>query len=201
MKKQDPQDLARREVDNQLPQIREDLAALKAFEINSLEDQEFAVDLIRELKVKHDGLEAVRTSITKPMNEALNAVNALFRPARQLLEEGEKILKQKISVYVAAREKENRLALQAAAEAQTVEEASAAISEVEVGGKVRGMSTSYKWRAEVFRPEMVPNEFLSPDMNKIEASMKASVEVSGEPMPIPGVRFHKEPVISVRRSA
>jgi len=89
----------------------------------------------------------------------------------------------------------------AEAEARATLEAVEALAEVVATEPARGVSVRYVWRAEVFRPEMVPFEFLSPDIEKIKASMEQHIAESGEPMSIPGVRFHKEPIVSSRRVA
>lgn len=197
-KTEDPQALAKREVEEQLPQARADLEELKAFMITNEDDQAFAVGVVREIKQKHKQLEDRRKEITVPLRTALDSVNDLFRPMREALEEGEKVLKLKIAGYLEARERENQKALLEAKAADTVEAAAEALTQIETATPVKGTSMHYKWEAEVFRPELVPTEFLSPDLDKIEAAMDASVKVSGEPMPIPGVRFHKKPVVAVR---
>lgn len=198
-KVEDPQALAKREVEEQLPQAQADLEELRAFVVVNEDDQAFAVGVIREIKQKHKQLEDRRKEITVPLRKALDSINDLFRPMREALEEGEKILKLKVASYLEARERENQKALLEAAEAETVEEAAEALTQIETATPVKGTSMRHKWEAEVFRPELVPTEFLSPDLDKIEASMRASVEISGEPMPIPGVRFHKKPIVTVRQ--
>lgn len=197
---EDPHTLARREVDEQLPQARADLESMREFQILDEVDQNTAVECIQTIKVNLERLEERRRVITVPLNKALKEVNNLFRPVREALEEGEKILKLKLAGYQEARERENAQALLAAASATTVEDAAEALTELETVTTAKGSSVRYRWEAEVFHPELVPTEFLSPDLGKIEASMNASVKASGEPMPIPGVRFKKKPIVTIRRA-
>lgn len=57
---------------------------------------------LQTLKALQHEVEAQRVAITRPLNEALRAVNALFRAPKQFLEEAEGVLKSAMLAYTAA---------------------------------------------------------------------------------------------------
>lgn len=186
--------LARQAVQTEQQDVDAALVALVNFEVLTEDDQNFAAEMLRDVKAKFNLLEEKRTSITKPMNAALRAVNALFKPPQEALEKCEKILKQKIAGYLQAKEDANRELLLAAAEAETLEEASLALATVEVVQAPTGVSVRQVWKFEIINEGLVPVEYWSVDASKIKAAMGA-----GEPEPIPGVRFFQEPIVTSRR--
>lgn len=168
------------------------LETLRGFEIPNDEDQEFAAKLLREVKEQWKSIEARRKKITTPLNEALKQTNALFKPVLAALEEGEGILKDKIAAYLEGKERANALAVQAASEAETSEEAVEALATVSPVAPPTGVSVRYVWRFEVTDPDLVPREYCSPDAKKIGVVDPTATQV-------PGVRFYQEPVVSSRR--
>lgn len=62
-------------------------------------DYEGAGKSLIAIKGMQKQLEEKRTAITKPLNDALKAVNDLFRPAKTWLEEAEKIHKDQMVAY------------------------------------------------------------------------------------------------------
>ncbi|MEI7443296.1 MAG: hypothetical protein WCK28_00260, partial [Burkholderiales bacterium] len=94
---------------------------IRGFQIASAEDYGLAADELRAIKARATKLEEQRTGITKPINDALRAINALFKGPASLLEEAERALKSKMLAWdqeqarIAA---EQRRAAEAAAEAE-----------------------------------------------------------------------------------
>lgn len=192
------QALAKAHTDPALKQITQELAELDGWEIESDEDQALATDLVKDVKRRHKALEKARKEITGPMNQALRAVNKLFRVPRERLEEAEKILKTKIASYVEFCEEANRLVVEDAANAETVEEAAAALAKVEDVSAPEGTSIRYRYVCTVTDPEKVPAHLCSPDLKKIQAWAKGRTDAEGVPLPIPGVRIEKDRIVSVR---
>lgn len=190
--------LARREVESQT-ELHDSLQFIEAFTIINQEDQEFAAQVLREVKEKYTELEKKRTSITKPMNVALREVNNLFRPIKEALERGEKLLKRKIADYQLEQEQRNTAALQAAAAAAEPEEAQEALAEVEVVESPKGVNVRYVWRAKIVNEDLLPREYLTPDVRKIEAHARDAGDA--EPFAIPGVLFEKSPIVSSRATS
>jgi len=82
--------------------------------IDSTDMLEMAAEDLRKVKQLQKDVEAARTSITGPLNQALSAVNALFRQPAEYLAGAERTLKVCIGTY---QEEQRRIAAQAAAEA------------------------------------------------------------------------------------
>lgn len=172
--------------------IRSEIDALDGWTIDDEDDNEFAAEMLRNVKSRHKYLEDKRKGITGPMNKAMRAVNDLFRPPRTALENAERILKSKIAGYLEACEAANTAALVAASTAETVEEASAALATVEHADAPKGVSVRYKWRAIVVNEELLDRRFLVPDIAIIEEWGEKYGRV------IPGVEFERVPIVSSR---
>ena len=97
------------------------LSAAQEYAIRTPEDAEDAGAILREIKGLANELEGKRTSITKPVNQALREVNALFKPAKDWLAEAEKLVKGKILEF---QNEQDRIAreLQAKADAEARKE-------------------------------------------------------------------------------
>lgn len=193
-----PQHQAEQQASAALTVVQQELEALDGWTVDSDEDNAFAAEMLQDVKQRHKRLETERKKITKPMNAALRAVNDLFRKPREALEQAERLIKGEIAAYLEAREEANTAAFEAAADAETVEEASAALASVEDASTPAGVSVRYKWRAVVVAEDLLMPQFLSPDRAKIEAWASSHKGPDGEPLPIPGVRFDREPIVSSR---
>lgn len=175
------------------------LAQLALFEVATDDDQEFAAEMLRQVKSTHTNLDAERKRATKPMNEALRVTNGWFRPALDALLECERLLKQKISGYLVSCETQNRVALAAASEAATPEQAAQAMAVVKEVAPPAGVQVRKTWVWEVINADLVPAEYWTIDASKIQDAMRASVARDGTPEPIPGVRFVQEDRLAASR--
>lgn len=70
------------------------LTVVQAFVIDSPEMYEEAGFELAQIKSKLADLEVKRTSVSKPLNDALKAHNEIFRGPREILEQAEKALKK-----------------------------------------------------------------------------------------------------------
>lgn len=75
------------------------LGFIKEFQIACAEDYGMAADELKAIKAKAAALENQRTGITGPINNALRAINDLFRGPAALLEEAERTLKAKMLAW------------------------------------------------------------------------------------------------------
>jgi hypothetical protein len=160
------------------------------FEVRDEDDNRLAAETLRHVKERISAVEAERKKISVPLNAALKAVNDLFRPARQKLEECERQLKSKIAAYLSARDAANRVALAAAAAAPTPELAGDALAAIERAAPPEGVSVRTVWRFKIVDENLVPREYCSPDPKKIAAAEIGTV---------PGVEFYQEPIVASRR--
>lgn len=84
------------------------LAVAQSYQITSPELYEAAATDLQEIKGKLKSLEEKRTAITKPLNQALKAVNDLFRRPKEKLEQAELLIKQAMSAYDQEQERKRR---------------------------------------------------------------------------------------------
>ena len=75
------------------------LAMATGITIESDVEYSLAGEELSSVKSKQKSLEERRTSITKPMNDALKAVNALFKPAAEALDQAESLIKRAMIDY------------------------------------------------------------------------------------------------------
>lgn len=75
------------------------LAQARSATIANPEELALAGEDLMTIKGLQKKLEEKRTSITKPLNDALKSVNDLFRPAKTWLEEAEAIRKGQMTIY------------------------------------------------------------------------------------------------------
>jgi DNA polymerase III gamma/tau subunit len=80
-------------------QAQRALSGAEDFTVDSDEMLEAAGDDLRSIKALQKNVEAQRTTITAPLNQVLRAVNDLFRPATQYLEQAEVKLKGAMLTY------------------------------------------------------------------------------------------------------
>jgi hypothetical protein len=184
--------LAQREAQLQSATAEEWLSLLRAFVVETDAQQEQIVGVLRDVKSRYKDLEDKRTEITKPLNQALRAVNGLFHAPKQRFEELEKLLKAKVAAYLDKKSQANTAALQAAAVAPTPELAQQAIQTVAPVAPPQGVSVRHVWKFEVTDANAVPREFCSPDEKKIKAAFELGMT------DIPGVKFFQEAVVSAR---
>lgn len=185
--------IARQEADSQLAIANEWASKLYNFVIQSDSDEANIVSVLQEVKKRNAQLEDKRTEITKPLNAALRAVNALFKPPQQKFEALERQLKGLITTYMQAKNARNVAAIQAAAVAPTPVVAQQVLAQVQPVEAPANVSVRYVWQFQITQPELVPAQFLSPDPAKIQAYLAQTNQPA-----IPGVTFSQKAITSVR---
>lgn len=177
----------------------EALALLKDFKINTQEDLEFVAEALADVKGYLKRLEARRKEITDPMNAALRSVRSLFKPPIDAHKETERLLKQLISDAKAREEKENTVAIEAAAAALDdgdVETTHDALAHVRHTSNVGSIQTRKIWDFEIVDADNVHRDLCSPDRAKIKAYMKEERDDNGEPLYTPGIRFFQKTIVA-----
>lgn len=89
--------------------------------IDSLDMYELASEDLKAIKTLQKEVEEKRTSITGPLNQAVKAVNDLFRAPKEFLDKAEAVLKRSMVTYQTEQERiaaESRRAAEAAARAE-----------------------------------------------------------------------------------
>lgn len=159
---------------------------------------------LRDICRAKDEIEAKRKSFTQPLNTVLRALNDEFRPAREALESVERKLKDLLAAFQLAEAARQREAFQLAGDAMRQGETEIVTAALQVANEagpaeLAGTSVREVWTAEVIAPDLLPRDYLVPDLDKINAHAK-STHADTEPMPIPGVRFTKQSIVTVRRA-
>lgn len=193
----DPNQLAKQAAEEQIVVADQWSALLEPFNITNDEEQANVAGVLRDVKARNKYLEERRKEITVPLNNALKAVNDLFRPARERFDNIEKMLKGKIAAYLEEKSQANVATLHAAAAAPTPAEAQQTITQVVPIEPPQGVSVRYVWKYEVIAPEAVPHHYCSPDPYKIKEYMDFMLSHNSEPG-IPGVNFFKEAIVTSR---
>jgi hypothetical protein len=172
------------------------------FQITDAHSHAFATDLVKTVKTRHDELEAKRTSITKPLNEAKRQVDALFAPALQPLKQAEAWLKTEITRYTIAQRASNEAAMQsvaAATQAGDVVAAAAALAVMHDMPHASGVNVKEYWDFEVVDAGAVPRDFCSPDPLLLKEWIQYADDKHQAPISIPGVRFFRSGTVTVRK--
>jgi len=159
--------------------------------------------LCKGLASERKAIEEMRTSLTRPLNAALKTANGWFKPLLELCEGAEAHLKKhEIGRYLAEQRALQEKAYQAAASAHVAGAHAEAQSALAVASSVttaapHGTSVREVWRAQVIDPELIPRQYLIPDEPAIQRHARGT-PIDQVPEPIPGVRFFKEPIVTVR---
>jgi hypothetical protein len=169
------------------------LDGIRGLQVTNDDEEAFAAQLLREIKETHHQLDEKRETITKPLHQAHKAANGFFKPALKLLEEEEKVLKEKLGRYHLHKEAAYNAAVHLVSAAETPQQAEQAMELVSNVEAPQGMSFRMVSKFAVDYPELVPREYCSPDPQKIAAALGAGVEV-------PGVRVYQEQQVIARRS-
>lgn len=175
------------------------LSSLADFEIESRDDLDLANNVLREAKKQDKILEEREKAITAPLNKALKAARELFKPARSKLQEIERLTKRAIGDFAQRQEEHNQKALQevhaavvANAPSEAIDASAQKIARVET---VEQMNVRYTWDFEIVDEDQVPRSFLAVNETAVKAHIKKHKE---EPAPVPGIRFVKKSIVSVR---
>lgn len=155
------------------------LEELRQFSITCKEETEFAAELLAEVKGKASKLKAREKEITGPMNDALKATRALFKPALGFYAEAEGLLKSAL----AEAHKAAQAAQQAALDSHDIDGATEAASMA----RVEGVQYRSMWTFEITDANAIPREFCIPGLKLIADAVKKNHTIE-----IPGVRIYED---------
>ena len=193
-----PGDDFRDEMVAETGEAKDALEAFRAFKIATKEDLIFAAEMLAEAKGHYKRIDEKRKEITKPLNDALKATRALFKPALDFYSECETVLKREMAAAHRRSEQEKREALAEAqvaategdeegvAEALTVMDKAAAFPEAD------GVQYRSAWKFEITDEDAIPREYCSPNLKLIAgivAHRKGATEIAG-------VRVYEDTVVA-----
>lgn len=167
-------------------------------------DQEAADanEYLRDWLQKLDGVSAKKKETLAPLKEAEKRINELFKP---LLDKGAALtsaIRKMLTDYELAKRDAQRKALAAAAEAASAEEPTQLLEKLQEAEEaaptqLEGTSFIRKWVVKRIAEDLLPDEYWTPDVKKIEAIGKA--HKGDTPPVVPGVIWSEELSSRVRR--
>lgn len=186
------------EINDETDQAKEALSEIKKFEIVDNDSLTFAADVLAEAKGNFKRLDDKRKEITKPINAALKATNALFKPALDFYRNCEAAIKGKMVAANAAAQVAAQEALQdagaAAADGDTegVTTAIAAHDEAVNLPAADGVQYRSTWKFRIVDETQIPREYLMPDHKLIEGHVRHK---KGSTV-IPGIEAYEETTVA-----
>lgn len=156
------------------------------------EDEAATVRTVRdEMHRRIQDLEERRKSVTAHLTAATSAVNALFRPVRQPLEELKDLCKERLDEWETkkiARERE----AQAAARALSAQGQVQAAAQTLAVGQAQASTVAREWQIDHDRIDLsaIPREYLVPNWERLRDHCK-TYRKSEEIPAIPGVPFKR----------
>lgn len=166
--------------DAELPPARSVATMAAQLKIHDAPSFDAAAGIVKAVKAERARIETARKSITGPLQDAMRATQALFRPVLDAYDEAEGAIKREIARYSRAAE-ESRVAAMVAARP------------VDAPPVAGGISIRKVRRFRVSNPDAVPRQFCSPDEEKIKAHLDA-----GGIEAIAGVEFYDDEIVTVR---
>lgn len=162
-----------------------------------------ANELLREILIRKDALEARLDRATAPLKEALNEIRSWFKEPLSQMTACERILRDKIGAHLSAqktaREELHLLAQrsQVAGDIQTTVNAlNAAGAPVNIP---QGTSHREIWDYEIVCQSAIPRTYMQPNLELLRKHVR-SFKPGETPTPIDGIRFKLKPIVSVRRN-
>ena len=148
---------------------------------------------LREAKAKLKEIEGQRLAVVTPLNQAHDAVQALFREPKARLGALIEFIEGRLKAWTLAKEKDRLLALAEAAKAATARDGDKLTTALQKSAasqptKIAGVSIKPKWVARIINPGMITRDYCVPDQKLLDAHA-ARFRPDEEPEPIPGVKF------------
>jgi hypothetical protein len=154
-----------------------------------------------EGKTRAKEIKGLEDSVNKPLNEALKANRAIYKPILDLYAQFELVLKRKVSegsAYLAA--EQARVLAEAAKAYQVAEtpaaqaEATATLMTVPEAPEHSGTSIRKVWKYEVLDVNQLPGQYVIRSENR--PALTAAVAAGARD--IPGVRIYEDNIVTVR---
>lgn len=178
-------------------EAKDALNAVRLFKVETQEQLDLAYEITKEVKLKFKQLEELRTSITKPQNEALRKVNSLFKPAQDYYKQCEALLKNHIVDGISyLRKKQAETLATVALQTHTGDIAGAKQTLAEIPDAVLPPNTSLRenWDFEVADLRQVPDEYLMTvvDVDRVRNAIRSGIRH------IKGLNIYNKTVVAVR---
>jgi len=170
------------------------LTEIVGFEITDNDSMSFAADVLAETKGNFKRLDDKRKEITQPINAALKATNALFKPALDFYKRCETLIKNKMLKANAHAQQAAQAALAeagaAAAEGDTEAVSTAIVAHDDAVNLPAADGIQYRstWKFNIVDELKIPREFMTPDLKLIEGHVRHKKNATV----IPGIEVYED---------
>lgn len=168
------------------------------------DDHTYAVvtDLRTKVRAIKDELVTLRQGAAQPWKKVATTIEAMFRPGIQAAEQIEADFRLKLESYQVAKLTAEREAREAATAAAQADDSGALVAALQASTDLAarapdGGRTSVRWTVKRIAQDLLPDEYWTPDVAKIEAIAKA--HKGDDPPVVPGVIFEQAVSVAVRR--
>jgi len=173
--------------------------------LETRDQEEQAAELAREVQRIVGELEAARKAIVAPVTKKVNAVNAAFRGPRKALEALRDKIKGRLAEAAMARSRallEAQRKAEEAAQKRDFQEANAHLVRVQdiPERAPDGVAIRWTWEPAEVDLRKVPIEFLSLDLQRVRAEVRAQLARGADEPKINGIRFEKVASATVRKA-
>lgn len=171
------------------------LRLLSEAELATQEDADLFGALLKEVRAGKDALEIERRKITDPLHQAKTAVDALFRPMRDLLDAQDRLIVKRLGEYMQTTREAQSTAL--AAVATGSRDADTLATAHTVASAPEGFAEIPTYTVEIVSLEQVPRQFMAVNEDLVIEYAK-HCKKEGRPLPeIPGLKIVEG--VSLRR--
>lgn len=155
--------------------------------VKSQEGLNYASDKIKEIKEVAKRIKEEKENYTKPAREIIENANRKYNPILTVCEEVERVLKNKSAQYIFAEKQKaeaKRIKLLEKAQSGKMKEETAVkklseIKDVKAQTDKSSLRVSTRKEVEIVDVNLIPREFMVPDLKKIKAQLLAENEVKG----------------------
>lgn len=175
--------------------------ALRSLAVTNAEEEALAIKLAADVKDRVVEVHALRRHFLEPHEEGVKRTNGFWMPIEKTLEAGFEMLKEKVAALRSRNALEGDRLVREAGAAGAAGDAAKAAELLEQRAalepqKIEGVSSSTTWTGAVDKPELIPREYLIPDVATLLARTKA---MKGDPQ-IPGWRAFPSTSVSITAS-
>ena len=188
-------------LEHERSQVQEALSQMRALPVRDQVTLTQVNQWLVEGKVRAKEIKAQEDSVNKPLNEALKANRAIYRPVLDLYAQFELVLKSKVvegTQYLQAEQArqlaEAAYAYQQAATPTQQSAATVALMSVPETPEHAGTSIRKVWKYEVLDVNLLPDWAVI----KVENRAVLTAAVAAGTRDIPGVRIYEDTIASVR---
>ncbi len=163
---------------------------------------EIVTALRGDVRTQRVALVKLRQDAAGPWKKVATTIEEMFRPAIRAAETIEADFKGKLEAYQMAKAKRERDALAAATAAAQADDSEALVVALTESAALAhrpagGGSVTKRWVRKRIAPELLPDEWWTPDLEKIDAVAKA--HKGDDPPVIPGVIFEQAVSVAVKK--